>query len=300
MIVAVPTISPFAFDVAVTVILSPVFASAETFTTPSSVTSIAVPLAFLADHVTPWFVATSPPSPYTAAVNLTSSPAFAVTAAGDTTTEVGSTNDTSFTSIVNSTESETVVPFTVAVTVTLSPFLALSVVVTTPSLSTVAAVPSTLHTISFTDAFSGVTVAVNATLPGATLPFFLSLRMLRVPFPSATPSPEMATLFASVVTTTFVVAVSPWYVDVMVVSPFATAVTLPVVSTVATSSLADLYATSAAASTTLLCLATAVTLPSLVPFVTRFKVFSAVTAYTFSATSTLDTVTVHPSIVKSR
>ena len=62
----------------------------------------------------------------------------------------------------------------------------------------------------------------------------MSFRMLRVPFPSATPSPEMATLFASVVTTTFVVAVSPWYVDVMVVSPFATAVTLPIAKTIAT------------------------------------------------------------------
>jgi len=141
-------------------------------------------------------------------VNLTSSPAFAVTAAGETTTEVGSTNDSSFTPIVNSTIAETSVPFTVAFTVTLSPSLASSVVVTTPFLSTVAAEPSTLHTISFTAAFSGVTVAVNATLPGATLPFFLSLRMFRVPFPSATPSPEIVTFSAVVVTVTSVSAVT--------------------------------------------------------------------------------------------
>ena len=78
-------------------------------------------------------------------MNLTSSPAFAVTAAGVTATEVGSTNDSSFTPIVNSTIAETSVPFTVAFTVTLSPSLASSVVVTTPFLSTVAAEPSTLH-----------------------------------------------------------------------------------------------------------------------------------------------------------
>ena len=52
VIVAVPTTLASALEVAVTVILSPVFAFAGTVRTPSADTSIAVPLAFVADHFT--------------------------------------------------------------------------------------------------------------------------------------------------------------------------------------------------------------------------------------------------------
>ena len=202
-------------------LLSPAFAVIVTVPSFNVVTTPSATVATVSSddvHVT----VLSAPAGFTVAVNVTLSPA--VTDAVVWSNVTLSTGTTAAATVISQVALWSPA---VAVMVTVPSFN----VVTTPS-ATVATVSSDdVHVTVLSVAVSGVTVAVNVTLsPAVTDAVALS-------------NVTLSTGTTAAVTVTLQVALFPPAVAVMVASPSATAVTLPVSSTVATDSLSDDHAT---------------------------------------------------------